>query len=64
MESKLSHSHEFVRGFATKAIHEGSTIDMGTGAVIPPIHVSSTYEVALDVPPVRLTYSFLEIYLW
>ena len=59
MESKITHSHEFVRGFATKAIHEGATVDIGTGAVIPPIHVSSTYEVELDTPPVSLKYHFL-----
>lgn len=52
MENKITHSHEFVRGFATLAIHEGIEVDSSTGAVIPPIHVSSTYEVELDTPPV------------
>jgi O-acetylhomoserine/O-acetylserine sulfhydrylase-like pyridoxal-dependent enzyme len=58
MESKIVHSHEFVRGFATKAIHEGFEVDPSTGAVIAPIHVSSTYEVELDTPPVSALWLF------
>eukprot|EP00826_Nyctotherus_ovalis_P027207 TRINITY_DN2122_c0_g2_i3.p1 TRINITY_DN2122_c0_g2~~TRINITY_DN2122_c0_g2_i3.p1 ORF type:complete len:389 (-),score=101.14 TRINITY_DN2122_c0_g2_i3:203-1369(-) len=42
MESK---NHNLVRGFATRAIHTGGAVDPTTGAVIPPIHVSSTYEI-------------------
>ncbi len=36
------------RGFATRAIHVGQEPDPTTGAVIPPIHLSSTY--AQDAP--------------
>jgi cystathionine gamma-synthase len=32
-----------VRGFATRAIHAGQNPDPGTGAVIVPIHLSSTF---------------------
>jgi len=42
MESK---EDKFIRGFSTRAIHAGIPIDSVTGAVVPPIHVSSTYEV-------------------
>lgn len=59
MENKITHSHEFVRAFATMAIHEGIEVDPATGAVIPPIHVSSTYEVELDTPPVSVISHFL-----
>ncbi|MCS7169690.1 MAG: PLP-dependent transferase, partial [Candidatus Kapabacteria bacterium] len=31
------------RGFATRAIHFGQEPDSATGAVVPPIHLSSTY---------------------
>ncbi len=29
--------------FRTRAIHVGNEIDPGTGAVVPPIHLASTY---------------------
>lgn len=53
MEKKYAHSKEYVRGFATTALHEGAEVDESTGAIIPPIHVSSTYEVPLEGPTVR-----------
>lgn len=46
-----SHSHKLIRGFATRAVHAGVKVDPATGAVIPPIHVSSTYEVYPDKTP-------------
>jgi len=33
-----------VDGFGTRAIHVGSEPDAGTGAVIPPISLSTTYK--------------------
>ena len=30
-------------GFETRAIHAGQDPDTGTGAVVPPIHLSSTF---------------------
>jgi len=49
MESK---GHErFVRGFATQAVHAGQYVDPATGAIVPPIYVSSTYEVFTEQPP-------------
>lgn len=47
METK---EHSLVRGFATRAVHAGQTLDPSTGAIIPPIHVSSTYEVYSETP--------------
>jgi cystathionine beta-lyase/cystathionine gamma-synthase len=39
------------RGFATEAIHAGQPPDPGTGAVIPPVYLTSTYaRPSLDVP--------------
>src|SRR5512141_3351753 len=34
--------------FETKAIHAGARPDPGTGAVAPPIHLSTTFERAAD----------------
>jgi cystathionine beta-lyase/cystathionine gamma-synthase len=48
MESK---EHKLIRGFSTRAVHAGVDVDPTTGAVIPPIHVSSTYEVFPDQTP-------------
>ena len=31
------------RSFRTRAIHVGNEIDPQTGAVVPPIHLASTY---------------------
>lgn len=42
----------FTKGFVTKCIHSWHDVDTDTGAVIPPIHVSSTYEVYDGVAPV------------
>lgn len=36
----MSHTH----GFATRAIHAGQGVDETTGAVIPPIHLTSTHK--------------------
>lgn len=36
---------EFTKGFNTKALHTWHETDKDTGAIVPPIHVSSTYEV-------------------
>lgn len=52
MQAKPKHKGEYVRGFITKAIHTGYEGDTDTGAIVPPIHVSSTYEVYSEVPPV------------
>ena len=49
MEDK-EHS-KLIRGFSTRAVHCGQSIDPATGAVISPIHVSSTYEVYTEFPP-------------
>ena len=48
----------FTKGFVTKCIHSWHDVDTDTGAVIPPIHVSSTYEVYDGVAPV---FSILKI---
>jgi cystathionine beta-lyase/cystathionine gamma-synthase len=32
-----------LRGFDTRAVHAGQTFDPTTGAVIPPVHFSTTY---------------------
>lgn len=45
MEAK---DHKLIRGMSTRAVHSGVSVDPTTGAVIPPIHVSSTYEVFPD----------------
>jgi len=46
------HSKErLIRGFATRAVHAGAHVDPATGAIVPPIHVSSTYEVYTEFPP-------------
>lgn len=34
--------------FETKAIHAGMRVDSGTGAIAPPIHLSTTYERGVD----------------
>jgi hypothetical protein len=64
MERKENTHDEFVRGFATRAVHVGQAVDPATGAVVAPIHVSSTYEVYTEYPPVILSYNTLEIHLW
>ena len=53
MEKNFGHSKEYVRGFATTAIHEGTEDNESHGAIIAPIHVSSTYEVPLEGPSVN-----------
>jgi hypothetical protein len=63
MEKKTSHSKDYVRGFATKALHEGVEIDESTGAIVPPIHVSSTYEVPLEGPTVNFSVIFRNMYM-
>ncbi len=42
---------KLVRGFATRAVHAGQYVDPATGAIVPPIHVSSTYEVYTETTP-------------
>ena len=54
MERKEQPHDQFIRGFATRAVHVGQAVDPGTGAVVAPIHVSSTYEVYTEFPPVIL----------
>jgi len=54
MERKEQPHDQFIRGFATRAVHVGQAVDPGTGAVVAPIHVSSTYEVFTEFPPVIL----------
>ncbi len=36
-------THDAARGFDSLAVHAGQEPDESTGAVIPPIHVSTTY---------------------
>jgi len=50
-EAAKPHS-DLVRGFFTRSVHAGQSIDTDTGAIVPPIHVSSTYEVFEGVQPV------------
>ena len=66
MERIPSIKHDqFVRGFCTKSIHAGQEVDTDTGAIVPPIHVSSTYEVHAEGPQVCLTLvQTLEIHIW
>jgi len=45
-------NHEFMQGFITKAVHVGQEHDPSTGAIVPPVHLSSTYEVYADQPSV------------
>ena len=48
----MSHEeNKLIRGFSTRSIHVGSHSDPTTGAIVPPIHVSSTYEVYSEAPP-------------
>lgn len=35
--------HDPARGFASLAVHAGQEPDAETGAVIPPVHFSTTY---------------------
>src|SRR6185436_13165540 len=37
--------------FETKAIHSGSAVDTDTGAVAPPIHLSTTFERTAEGEP-------------
>ena len=46
-----SDHNKLIRGFATRAIHAGAEVDPATGAIVPPIHVSSTYEVYTEKAP-------------
>lgn len=39
----MSHSGETKWSFRTRAVHVGNETDPATGAVVPPIHVASTY---------------------
>jgi O-acetylhomoserine/O-acetylserine sulfhydrylase-like pyridoxal-dependent enzyme len=50
-EEAKPHS-DLVRGFFTRSVHVGQYVDSDTGAIVPPIHVSSTYEVYEGVQPV------------
>lgn len=43
--------------FRTRAIHVGQTPDPSTGAVVPPIHVASTYELPSAGAPAEFDYS-------
>jgi cystathionine beta-lyase/cystathionine gamma-synthase len=38
-----NHSDHSGEHFRTRAIHVGNEIDPATGAVVPPIHLASTY---------------------
>ncbi len=42
----MSDEHSTARGFATRCIHAGDTVDPATGAVMPPIVTSTTFEYA------------------
>eukprot|EP01022_Parablepharisma_sp_SALTPOND_P028525 TRINITY_DN71097_c0_g1_i1.p3 TRINITY_DN71097_c0_g1~~TRINITY_DN71097_c0_g1_i1.p3 ORF type:complete len:415 (-),score=40.52 TRINITY_DN71097_c0_g1_i1:1762-3006(-) len=50
-EEKKEPQEEFVRGFTTKAIHVGQEPDPENHAVVPPIYVSTTYEIYSEQPP-------------
>eukprot|EP00830_Metopus_es_P007586 TRINITY_DN1720_c0_g1_i4.p1 TRINITY_DN1720_c0_g1~~TRINITY_DN1720_c0_g1_i4.p1 ORF type:complete len:401 (+),score=78.94 TRINITY_DN1720_c0_g1_i4:77-1279(+) len=50
MEGKDKPHCPFIKGESTKAVHAGQYVDPSTGAVIPPIYTSSTFEVFADQP--------------
>lgn len=41
---KMVHNSDKSHGFATKVIHAGQSPDPSTGAVIPPISLSTTFK--------------------
>src|SRR3954452_7987469 len=43
-ESKEQKREKKARHLETVAVHAGRQIDLGTGAVMPPIHLSTTFE--------------------
>ena len=42
--AKRLYDHEKVEGFATRAIHKGQAYRQETGALIPPVYLTSTFE--------------------
>ncbi len=56
MEAKEEPTPDILmRGFTTRAVHAGLDPNPELGAIIPPIYVSTTYEISPDQPlPVSL----------
>ena len=43
MSENPQQDHPHVPGFGTRAVHAGQHLDEVYGAVVPPLHISSTY---------------------